>query len=59
MATEKATADSTSIRDSFVATQLQTLLAGSIVLSVARRSTAPAVTAREAAIALLAAAERA
>jgi AcrR family transcriptional regulator len=42
-----------------LATQLHTVLAGSIVLAVARRSTAPAVTAREAAMALLAAAERA
>jgi AcrR family transcriptional regulator len=42
-----------------LATELQTLLAGSITLAVARRSSAFAVTAREAAIGLLAAAERA
>jgi AcrR family transcriptional regulator len=41
-----------------LAIQLQTLLAGGIMLSVARRSSAFAVTAREAAMSLLAAAER-
>jgi AcrR family transcriptional regulator len=41
------------------AAELQTLLAGSISLAVARHSSASAMTAREAAIRLLAAAERA
>jgi hypothetical protein len=41
-----------------LAIELQTLLAGGIMLSVARRSSAFAVTAREAAMSLLAAAER-
>jgi hypothetical protein len=40
-----------------LATQLQTLLAGSIILAVARRSSAFALTAREAAMKLLAAAD--
>jgi len=38
--------------------ELQTLVAGSIVLGVARRSTTPAIMARDAAVALLAEAER-
>jgi hypothetical protein len=42
-----------------LAAQLQALLAGSISLAVARRSSASAIAAREAAIRLLAAAERA